>query len=80
MYSSVIFIMCVTSLALIYLVTGSLSFFLKNDFWLHWVFMALQWLSLVAASGGYSMVSVHGILTAVASLVVEHRLLACRLQ
>ena len=81
MYSSVIFIMCVTSLTLIYLVTGSLSFlFFKNYFWLHWVFIALQRLSLVAANGGYSTVSVHGILTAVASLVVEHRLLACRLQ
>ena len=30
--------------------------------------------SLVVASGGYSLAAVHGLLTAVASLVVEHRL------
>ena len=30
--------------------------------------------SLAAASGGYSLVAVHGLLIAVASLVVEHRL------
>ena len=30
--------------------------------------------SLVAASGGYSLVAVCGLLIAVASLVVEHRL------
>ena len=34
--------------------------------------MALPRLSLVAASGGYSLVAVHGLL--VASLVAEHRL------
>ena len=31
-------------------------------------------LSLVAASGGYSLVAVHGLLISVASLVAEHRL------
>ena len=31
-------------------------------------------LSLVAASRGYSLVAVHGFLTAVASFVVEHGL------
>ena len=30
--------------------------------------------SLVVASGGYSLVSVHGLLIAVASLVAEHSL------
>ena len=30
--------------------------------------------SLVEASGGYSVVAMHGLLIAVASLVVEHRL------
>ena len=49
-------------------------------FWLHWVFIAVRGLSLVAASGGfYSLlrcagVAVCGLLIAVASLVAEHRL------
>ena len=38
------------------------------------VFIATSGLSLVAASGGYSLVSVHKILIMVASLVVKHRL------
>ena len=42
-------------------------------FWLCWVFVAACGLSLVAASGGYS-VAVRGLLIAVASLVAEHRL------
>ena len=36
-------------------------------------------LSLVAASGDYSLVGVPGLLTEVASFAVEHRLEACRL-
>ena len=40
-------------------------------FWLHWVFVAAHGLSLVAASGGYS-VAVRGLLIAVASVVLEH--------
>ena len=54
-----------------------LSFFKKNlfiiYFWLHWVFFAVCWLSLVVVSGGYSVV-VHGLLIVVASPVVEHGL------
>ena len=42
-------------------------------FWLCWVFIIAQGLSLVAASGDYSVVMVHGLLIAVASLVSEHR-------
>ena len=38
------------------------------------VFVAIHRLSLVAASGGYSLVAVCSILIAVASLVVWHRL------
>ena len=38
-----------------------------------WVFVAVGRFSLLAASGGYSLVAVHGLLTAVAALVVEHR-------
>ena len=43
-------------------------------FWLHWVFVAACGLSLVVASGGYSLVTGHGLLIAVASLVAEHGL------
>ena len=45
-------------------------------FWLHWVFVALGFCgaSLVAASRGYSLVAVRGLLIVVASLVVEHGL------
>ena len=41
--------------------------------WLRWVFVATHGLSLVAASGGYSVV-VRVLLITVASLVVEHGL------
>ena len=37
--------------------------------WLRWVFIAAHGLSLVAASGSYSVVAVCGFLIAVASLV-----------
>ena len=40
--------------------------------WLCWVFVAVSGLSLVAASEGYSLVVVRGLLIAVASLVAEH--------
>ena len=42
-------------------------------FWLCWVFIAVQGLSLVAVSGVYS-VAVHGLLIAAASLVAKHGL------
>ena len=38
-------------------------------FWLHWVLVATCRLSLVAESGGYSLVVVHWLLIVVASLV-----------
>ena len=43
-------------------------------FWLHRVFVAVCRLSLFAASGGLLFIVVHGLLIAVASLVVEHGL------
>ena len=43
-------------------------------FWLCWVFIAAHGFSLVAMSGGYSLVAVLRLLIVVASLVVEHRL------
>ena len=42
------------------------------NFWLHYVFTAVCELSLVAESGGYSLVVVRRLLVAVPSLVVEH--------
>ena len=42
--------------------------------WLCWVFVAMHGLSLVAASRGYSLLRLHGLLLAVASLVAEHGL------
>ena len=41
--------------------------------WLCWVFVAARRLSLVAVSGGYSLLAVCGLPIAVASLVLEHR-------
>ena len=43
-------------------------------FCLHWAFVAVHGLSLVAASRGYFLVAVHRLLIAVASLVVAPRL------
>ena len=43
-------------------------------FFLCWVFIAAQGLSLVVGSEGYSLVAVLRLLTVVASLVAEHRL------
>ena len=48
--------------------------FLFIHFWLHWVTVAEHRLSLVAASRGFSLVALCGLLTAVASLVSEPRL------
>ena len=39
-----------------------------------WVFVAASRLSLLATSGGYSLVAVYGLLIVVASLVVDYRL------
>ena len=51
----------------------SLNLFLFY-FWLCWVFVALCGLSLVAVSGGYSLIEVCGLLIAVAYLVVKRGL------
>ena len=54
------------------------DFFFPQDlfiyFWLCWVFIAVHGLSLVVESGDYSLVVVCWFLSAVASLVAEHRL------
>ena len=44
----------------------------KNYFWLLLVFIAGHGLSLVAESGGYSLVTEHGLLIVVASPAVKH--------
>ena len=49
-------------------------FFLICLFWLFWAFVTMCKLSLVATSGGYSLVEVLGLLTVVASFVAEHGL------
>ena len=41
---------------------------------MHWVFVAVLRLSLVAASEGYSPVAMLGLLLVLASLVAEHGL------
>ena len=46
----------------------------KIYFRLCWVFIATLRFSLVVESGGYSLVTVRGLLIAVASLVAEYRL------
>ena len=43
-------------------------------FWLCWVFVAARELSLFAGSRGYSLVAMHWLLIALASVVVDHRL------
>ena len=57
---------------------------LKKIFFLNYFFilavLGLRWcmcFSLVVASGGYSLVAVEGLLTAVASLTVERGLRSC---
>ena len=59
---------------LLYLFKNYFKNYLFIYLWLYWVFLAAGGLSLVAASGGYSLVGVHGLLIKAASLVVEHGL------
>ena len=50
------------------------QFYYYYYFWLHCVFTATCSLSLVASSGDYSLVVVCGLLIAMDSLVMEHKL------
>ena len=66
--------MCRTIVCLTLFLPDSSIFFFKIYlfyFWLCWVFVAPQVLSLVAVSRGYSFVMVHGVLIVVASLVAD---------
>ena len=56
---------------------GFLKYIYIYIYWLCWVFVAACGLSLVVESRGYSLVVVHGLLIAVASLVAEHGLSNC---
>ena len=53
---------------------GHQFFWFLINFQLRWVFLAACRLSLAAAGRGYSLVGIHGLITAVAPLVAEHRL------
>ena len=57
-----------TSRGLLHCVYSCVLLFFKIIFWLHWVFVAAHWLSLVAENG---------LLIALAFLVGEHRLKSC---
>ena len=57
----------------IYLIKSPVKTFVIY-YWLCWVFVAACGLSPVAASGDCSLVAVQGLLIAVASIAVEHRL------
>ena len=50
---------------------------INNHIYSCWVFVAASGLSLAVASGGCSLVAVHGLLTAVASPAAKHRLSSC---
>ena len=50
------------------------EFFLNYLFWLHWVFVVVHGLCVVAVRGGYSLVAMCGLLIVVVSLVVEYGL------
>ena len=63
-YYGVVFFFCIYTLLYLFIYL-----------WLHWVFLAAHRLSLVAENRGYSIVVVCGLLIAMTSLVVEHRLL-----
>ena len=52
--------------------------FLCISLWLPWVFIAARGLSLVAGSGGHSLVVVLGLLLVVASLIEEQSLSSWR--
>ena len=56
---------CISLVPLLQFMNLYLNFYLF--FWLHWVFIAAYGLSLVVLSGGYALVSVLGLLVAVAS-------------
>ena len=58
----------------LYIFTLQISIFSLIYFWLHWVFIAACSLSLIEASGAYSLVAVCGGLSLAPSLVAENKL------
>ena len=53
---------------------GWLFLLLSFYFWLCWVFDFVHRRSLVVVGGGYTLVAMHGLLIAVASLIADTRL------
>ena len=54
-------------------------YFIYIYFWLCWVFVSVQGLSLVAASGGHPSLQCAGLLLLRPLFVAEHKLQTCRL-
>ena len=61
----------------LYVFTLQISIFIY--FWLHWVFTAARSLSLIEASGAYSLAAVCGGLSLAPSLVAENKLSSCNM-
>ena len=61
-------------MAVIYLFLIKKNFFILFYFWLRWVFVAARGLFSGCGEWGLLFVVVHGLLIAVASLVVKHGL------
>ena len=68
-----------TSLLFFLIVIFYLFIYFYIYFWLCWVFVSVQGLSLVVASGGHSSSQCVGLFTIAASIVAEHRLQMRRL-
>ena len=68
--------MAVTKASMLFQFFFFFSFLNNLCFWLCWVSVAAHRLSPGVVRGGHSLVAVHGHLTAAASLVGEHGLLA----
>ena len=58
----------------LFFVVFFLELILGFFFWQGWIFIAVHGLSLVVASGSYSLVLVHELLIVAASLVAKHGL------
>ena len=56
------------------MISAHFKFYVFIYFWLCWVFGAVFRLSLIVASGGYSLLVVGRLLIAEASVTVKHRL------
>ena len=69
-----------TSTPIVVYLAGVFLFFIFKNFWLRWVFVAAHGLSVVAASGGYSLRCGARFLGAQASVFVARGLSSCGLR